>query len=43
MVFTIDELMEYIDLDLKTWKGDKSQIRWHTVIQAMQAVAIFSF
>ena len=27
--FTIDELKEYIDLDLKTWKGDKSQIRWH--------------
>ena len=41
--FAIDEFKEYIDLDLKTWKGDKSQIRWHTVIQDIQAVAIFSF
>ena len=27
--FTIDEFKEYIDIDLKTWKGDISQIRRH--------------
>ena len=27
--FTIDEFKEYIDIDLKSWKGDISQIRWH--------------